>query len=81
MVKELSKPKESAKVEKSVETISGLPLKTVYTADDLKGWEPERDLGEPGQFPYTRGIHNNMYQGKLWTMRQFAGYGGPEETN
>jgi methylmalonyl-CoA mutase N-terminal domain/subunit len=77
MVKELAKPK----VEKVVETISGIPLKTVYTPEDLKGWNYGSSLNEPGQFPYTRGIHHNMYQGKLWTMRQFAGYGGPEETN
>jgi len=77
MVKELAKPK----VEKVVETISGIPLKTVYTPEDLQGWNYGSSLSEPGQFPYTRGIHHNMYQGKLWTMRQFAGYGGPEETN
>ncbi|HEY9754371.1 MAG TPA: methylmalonyl-CoA mutase family protein [Oculatellaceae cyanobacterium] len=92
MVKELTKPltekpsqgKPSAKTEKTektIETISGLPLKAVYTAEDIKDLNYERDLGEPGEFPYTRGIHHNMYQGKLWTMRQFAGYGGPEETN
>lgn len=79
MVKELSKPK--AAKDKVVETISGIPLKAVYTADDLKGWKYETALNDPGQFPYTRGIHHNMYLGKLWTMRQFAGFGGPEETN
>lgn len=62
-------------------SLSDIPLKTVYTAEDLKGWDPKRELAAPGEFPYTRGIHNNMYRGKLWTMRQFAGYGGPEETN
>ncbi len=77
MVKELTKPK----VEKTFETISGIPLKTVYTKDDLKDWQYNEKLNEPGQFPYTRGIHNNMYRGKVWTMRQFAGFGGPEETN
>lgn len=89
MVKELTKPltekpspgKPSAKAEKTIETISGLPLKPVYTAEDIKDLNYERDLADPGEFPYTRGIHHNMYQGKLWTMRQFAGYGGPEETN
>jgi len=78
MVKELEKPKQSAKI---AETISGIPLKSVYTPDDLQDFDYAGDLGEPGAFPYTRGIHPNMYQGKLWTMRQFAGYGGPEETN
>ncbi|MBY0545968.1 MAG: methylmalonyl-CoA mutase [Candidatus Obscuribacterales bacterium] len=62
-------------------SLSDIPLKRVYTADDLKGWDPAVDLAAPGQFPYTRGIHDNMYRGKVWTMRQFAGFGGPEETN
>lgn len=62
-------------------SLSDIPLKRVYTAEDLKGWDPARDLAAPGQFPYTRGIHDNMYRGKVWTMRQFAGFGGPEETN
>ena len=43
--------------------------------------DPARDIGEPGTFPYTRGIHQSGYRGKLWTMRQFAGFGTPEETN
>lgn len=81
MVKELSKARAEKKAEKAVETLSGLPLKPVYTQEDLKDWNYERDLADPGQFPYTRGIHKDMYLGKLWTMRQFAGYGGPEETN
>lgn len=81
MVKELSKPKSEKGTKRTIETLSGLPLKPVYTADDLKNWDYKRDLADPGQFPYTRGIHHNMYLGKLWTMRQFAGYGGPEETN
>jgi len=78
MVKELSKPR---KKERVYETISGIPLKPVYTKDDLKDFDYDRQLADPGQFPYTRGIHQDMYRGKLWTMRQFAGFGGPEETN
>lgn len=78
MVKELSKPK---KKERAYETISGIPLKPVYTKEDLKDFDYDRQLADPGQFPYTRGIHKDMYRGKLWTMRQFAGFGGPEETN
>jgi methylmalonyl-CoA mutase, N-terminal domain len=62
-------------------TLSGVPVKPCYTAEDLTGFDPARDLGEPGQFPYTRGIHPTMYQGRLWTMRQFAGFATPEETN
>jgi methylmalonyl-CoA mutase N-terminal domain/subunit len=62
-------------------TISGRAIDRVYTADDLPDLDPARDLSSPGQFPYTRGIHPTGYRGKLWTMRQFAGFGAPEETN
>src|SRR5437870_5948892 len=55
--------------------------KPVYTAADLNGYNTEKQLGRPGEFPYTRGIHHTMYRGKLWTMRQFAGFGTPEDTN
>jgi methylmalonyl-CoA mutase N-terminal domain/subunit len=65
----------------SFQTISGRPIDALYTADDLAGWSYDRDLGDPGVFPYTRGIHPTGYGGKLWTMRQFAGFGTPEETN
>jgi methylmalonyl-CoA mutase N-terminal domain/subunit len=62
-------------------TISGRPIDRLYTADDLPEFEYTRDLNHPGEFPYTRGIHPTGYRGKLWTMRQFAGFGTPEETN
>jgi methylmalonyl-CoA mutase N-terminal domain/subunit len=62
-------------------TISGRPIERLYTADDLDGIDVERDIALPGEFPYTRGIHPTGYRGKLWTMRQFAGFGTPEETN
>jgi methylmalonyl-CoA mutase, N-terminal domain len=62
-------------------TISGRPIDRLYTADDLRDLDPARDLTNPGEFPYTRGIHPTGYRGKLWTMRQFAGFGAPEETN
>src|SRR5213596_1255845 len=62
-------------------TISGRPIDRLYTADDLKDIDPARDIANPGEFPYTRGIHPTGYRGKLWTMRQFAGFGTPEETN
>jgi len=65
----------------SFKTISGRPIKRLYTADDINAIEYERDLGDPGVYPYTRGIHADGYRGKLWTMRQFAGFGTPEETN
>jgi methylmalonyl-CoA mutase N-terminal domain/subunit len=62
-------------------TISGRPIERLYTAEDLEGIDYERDINDPGVFPYTRGIHATGYRGKLWTMRQFAGFGTPEETN
>jgi methylmalonyl-CoA mutase N-terminal domain/subunit len=65
----------------SFQTISGRHIDPLYTADDLPHFDYARELGDPGQFPYTRGIHASGYQGKLWTMRQFAGFGTPEETN
>ena len=61
--------------------MSGHPVKALYTQEDLEGWDPERDLGKPGEFPYTRGVYQSMYRGRLWTMRQFAGFGTVEETN
>src|SRR5438094_6124717 len=62
-------------------SLSGLPIARVYSLDDLKGWTAEADLGGPGGFPFTRGVYPSMYRGRLWTMRQFAGFGGAEETN
>src|ERR671912_1380635 len=62
-------------------TISARPIERLYTGEDIAELVPERDLSNPGEFPYTRGIHPTGYRGKLWTMRQFAGYGTPEETN
>ncbi len=67
--------------ESSFTTISGRPINRLYTADDVASLDYGRDLGDPGAFPYTRGIHPTGYRGKLWTMRQFAGFGTPEETN
>jgi methylmalonyl-CoA mutase N-terminal domain len=62
-------------------SLSGLPINRVYTSDDLKDWSPDVELGVPGSFPYTRGIHHTMYRSRLWTMRQFAGFGTAEDTN
>jgi methylmalonyl-CoA mutase N-terminal domain/subunit len=62
-------------------TISGQPIKRLYTQGDLAEWDPARELGVPGEPPYTRGIHPSMYRGRLWTMRQFAGFGSAEDTN
>jgi len=61
-------------------TISGAPLQPLYGPDDVVV-DAERDLGLPGQYPYTRGVHPTMYRGRLWTMRQFAGFGSARQTN
>jgi methylmalonyl-CoA mutase N-terminal domain/subunit len=63
------------------ETLSGLPIPEAATPRHLEGWRYEEALGDPGAFPYTRGIRRNMYRGRLWTMRQYAGFGSAEETN
>lgn len=62
-------------------SLSGLDINRVYTRDDLKNWSPDDDLGAPGSFPYTRGVYPTMYRGRLWTMRQFAGFGSADDTN
>jgi methylmalonyl-CoA mutase N-terminal domain/subunit len=72
------KPSERAA---SFTTISGRPIERLYTAESIDNLEYTRDIADPGEFPYTRGIHRTGYRGKLWTMRQFAGFGTPEETN
>ena len=70
----------SAERKVDFETLSGEPLETCYFPKSPNEDYNEK-LGFPGQFPFTRGVHANLYRGKLWTMRQFAGYGTPEETN
>lgn len=62
-------------------TLSGIPLKREYSAEDLRGWDYERQLGYPGEFPFTRGAYPTMYRGRLWTMRQYAGFGTAAESN
>jgi methylmalonyl-CoA mutase, N-terminal domain len=66
---------------KRFESVSLEEVERLYTPADIKEIDEERDIGFPGEFPYTRGIHPTGYRGKLWTMRQFAGFGTPEETN
>jgi methylmalonyl-CoA mutase N-terminal domain/subunit len=67
--------------DREVATLSGEPLRPVYGPEDLAGWDPAEKLGVPGAFPFTRGVYPTMYRGRLWTMRQFAGFGTPEATN
>lgn len=73
--------RESPACKKQTVTSSGHPVAPFYESDDLSDLDYQRDLNDPGEFPYTRGIHPTGYRGKLWTMRQFAGFGTPEETN
>jgi methylmalonyl-CoA mutase N-terminal domain/subunit len=63
------------------ESLSGIPIQPLYTPDDLADWSYAEKLGYPGEFPFTRGVYPTMYRGKLWTMRMFAGFGRPEDTN
>ena len=62
-------------------TLSGVPVERLYTPCDLADFDYSRDLGDPGEYPFTRGIHRTMYRGRVWTMRQFSGFGSPEDTN
>jgi methylmalonyl-CoA mutase N-terminal domain/subunit len=62
-------------------SLSGEEVEMVYTPEDVKDIDYDKEIAYPGEFPYTRGIHPNLYRGKLWTMRQFAGFGTPEDTN
>jgi methylmalonyl-CoA mutase N-terminal domain/subunit len=66
---------------KTTQTSSGIPVELVYDAESVKGFDPAAQLGEPGQYPFTRGIQPTMYRGRLWTMRQYAGMGDAEESN
>jgi methylmalonyl-CoA mutase N-terminal domain/subunit len=62
-------------------TVSSVPIEPLYTPESLNGFDPETDLGYPGQYPFTRGVHASMYRSRLWTVRQFAGFGTPRQTN
>ncbi len=63
------------------DTSDGAPVEPLYTPEDLNGWDYERQLGFPGEYPFTRGVQPTMYRGRLWTMRQYAGFGDAEESN
>ena len=58
-----------------------MPIDALYTPDSLNGFDPDTDLGYPGQYPFARGVHASMYRSRLWTMRQFAGFGTARQTN
>src|SRR6266446_3106905 len=62
-------------------TVSGVPIDALYTPDSLPGFDYDADLGYPGQYPFARGVHASMYRSRLWTMRQFAGFGTAWQTN
>ncbi|MGA2077089.1 MAG: methylmalonyl-CoA mutase family protein [Terriglobia bacterium] len=62
-------------------TLSGVPVERLYTPSDLAEFDYARELGDPGEYPFTRGIHRTMYRDRVWTMRQFSGFGSPEDTN
>ena len=73
--------KRAAERQEKFETSSGLEIDTVYTPEDLINFDFTRDLGYPGQYPFTRAVQANMYRGRIWTIRQYAGFGTAEETN
>lgn len=73
--------KRAAERQEKFETSSGVEIDTVYTPEDLANFNYTRDLGYPGEYPFTRGVQANMYRGRIWTIRQYAGFGTAEETN
>lgn len=62
-------------------TDSGIEIAPLYTAESLNGWDPSEQLGLPGEAPFTRGVYPSMYRGRLWTMRQYSGFGDAASTN
>jgi methylmalonyl-CoA mutase N-terminal domain/subunit len=81
--KEVLKPalEKSPERQEIFTTLSGVPIERLYTPADLADFDYACNLGDPGEYPFTRGIHRTMYRGKLWTMRQFSGFATPEDTN
>ena len=76
-----SKPDTLAERKERFQTLSGIPLKAHYLAEDVPNTDYDQRLGYPGQFPFTRGVYPTMYRGRLWTMRQYAGFGTAAESN
>jgi methylmalonyl-CoA mutase N-terminal domain/subunit len=81
MSKPSSKPAATGERKPQFATLGGIPQQAAYTQTDLRGWDPETSLGDPGEFPFTRGIYPTMYRGRLWTMRQYAGFGTAAQSN
>ncbi len=79
--KYLEKLKNSRSTDMKFTSVSGEEVKPLYTPDDVDDSKFVENINFPGEYPYTRGIHTNGYRGKMWTMRQFAGFGTPEDTN
>ena len=80
-VKPASVDRPTEPAEREYHTLSGIPLEPFYTPSHFDSSRYEAALGDPGHYPFTRGIHETMYRGKVWTMRMFAGFGSPEDTN
>ena len=72
---------EKPSADQSRSTDSGIVIQPAYGPDDLEGWDPAQRLGRAGEYPFTRGVHSSMYRQRLWTMRQYAGFGTAEATN
>src|SRR5215469_12417191 len=72
---------EDTKVETQSRNLKSVEASPLYTPANLQGWDYDRDVGYPGEFPFTRGVQSTMYRGRLWTMRQYAGMGDAEESN
>jgi methylmalonyl-CoA mutase N-terminal domain/subunit len=79
MTDKIKKPADPT--ERKLASPTGLPMEAVVTPDALNGWDPENELAYPGQFPFTRGVYPTMYRGRLWTTRQYAGFGTAVESN
>jgi methylmalonyl-CoA mutase, N-terminal domain len=77
----MTKHRAPPRTEQKFTTISGRPIDPLYRPADIAGLDYARDLGDPGHFPFTRGVHETMYRGRAWTMRQFAGFGSAAQTN
>src|SRR5512147_2208073 len=77
----MSESKPAVKQERQYSTTSKIPVEPLYSPADLEGWDYSSQVGYPGEYPFTRGVHPTMYRGRLWTMRQYAGMGDAEESN